>query len=500
MADQLFIGIDSGTQGSKVVVFSRHQGKILAEGSAPHHLIENERGGREQDPASWVAAIEIAMQQALALVDPACIRGISVSGQQHGFVPLDRHGEVIRPAKLWCDTETVAQCQSLTEKMGGEESVIDAIGNSMAAGFTASKILWLKEHEPENYQRLQTVLLPHDYLNYWLSGEYCTEHGDASGTACYDVRSRQWSTPLLTAIDASGKLLECLPSLRSPDEPCGRIRPELAGQWGLPGDVLIASGGGDNMMAAIGTGNVSKGVITASLGTSGTIYGFSPTPVIDRQGELAAFCSSSGGWLPLVCTMNVTVATELVRDLFGFSLDRFNAAVADADPGSGGIVLLPFFNGERTPALPQATASLHGMTATNFTRDNMCRAAMEGVTLGLRYGMEVLERNGLQPEEIRLVGGGAKSGVWRQMVADVFKRTVVSPVSTEAGALGAAIQAMWCFCNEHEGNTDIVELCDHFVALDPESRTEPDRQRSDSYDEFYGQYLELEQATRPLYT
>lgn len=499
MADQLFIGIDSGTQGSKVVVFSRNQGKVLAESSAPHLLIENERGGREQDPASWVAAIESIMEQALAAVNPKYVRAISVSGQQHGFVPLDNKGEVIRPAKLWCDTETVAQCQTLTEKLGGEASVINTIGNSIAAGFTASKILWLKEHEPENYQRLQTVLLPHDYLNYWLSGEYCTEHGDASGTACYDVRSREWSAPLLQAIDASGKLLECLPPLRDPEEPCGRIRQKLAERWGLPRDVLIASGGGDNMMAAIGTGNVSRGVITASLGTSGTIYGFSPEPVIDSEGELAAFCSSSGGWLPLVCTMNVTVATELVREVFGFTLDHFNSAVASADPGSGGILLVPFFNGERTPALPGASASLHGMTTTNFTRENICRAAMEGVTLGLRYGLEVLERNGLQPEEIRLVGGGAKSGVWRQMVADIFKRTVVSPVSTEAGALGAAIQAMWCYSHKYEGGEDILEFCNRYVELDFESRTEPDRIRTGVYDALYGRYLETELTNRPLY-
>ena len=498
MNDQLFIGIDSGTQGCKVVVFSRKFARVLAEASSPHTLMENERGGREQDPAVWISALESALTKALSAVDSSAVRAISVSAQQHGFVPLDVDGNVIRPAKLWCDTETVAQCRTITATLGGEEAAIATLGNGIAAGFTASKILWLKEHEPENYQRLRTILLPHDYLNYWLSGNCWMEHGDASGTALYDVRSRGWSNAALRAIDRDSDLAAMLPLLREADQPGGTLRAELAARWGLPKSVLIASGGGDNMMAAIGTGNVGDGVVTASLGTSGTIYGFSSSPVIDPGGELAAFCSSSGGWLPLVCTMNVTVATELVRELFKLSLDDFNAAVSSAPPGCGGILLLPFFNGERTPALPGATATLHGMTATNFTRANICRAAMEGVTLGLRYGAEVLERNGLQPREIRLVGGGAKSAVWRQLVADIFGRPVVSPVITEAGALGAALQAIWCYCTNMGEKVKIEEICGSYVQLDPDSRCRPDPARMQKYTDIYHNYLRLENQLRPL--
>lgn len=498
MNDQLFIGIDSGTQGCKVVVFSRNLGSVLAECSTPHTLLENERGGREQDPAIWVSALESALTKVLSTVDTRSVRAISVSGQQHGFVPLDREGKVIRPAKLWCDTETVAQCQTITSSLGGEDATIATIGNAVAAGFTASKILWLKEHEPENYQRLSTILLPHDYLNYWLSGDFWAEHGDGSGTAFYDIRNRQWSAAALKAIDQNNNLMDMLPPLREAGQPCGTLRPELADRWGLPKGVLIASGGGDNMMGAIGTGNVHEGVITASLGTSGTIYGYSTTPVIDPKGELAAFCSSSGGWLPLVCTMNVTVATELVRQMFNLSLDQFNAAIATATPGSNGILLLPFFNGERTPALPNGTATLHGMTTTNFTKANICRATMEGVTLGLRYGAEVLERNGMEPQEIRLIGGGAKSRVWRQMVADIFGRPVVSPMTTEAGALGAALQAMWCSCTERGERLSIDEICDHYVQLDPDSRCEPDPNLKRIYTDIYSNYLDLEKHLQQL--
>ncbi len=498
--DQLFIGIDSGTQGTKVVVLSRDRRQIIASAQAAHQIIETPQGGREQQPGWWTAACDQAMQSVLgsASVDGASIKAIGVSGQQHGLVALDAQGRVIRPAKLWCDTETTPQCHTLTKRVGGQGAVIKTIGNQIATGFTASKVVWLKEREPENYARLDTILLPHDYLNYWLTGERKTEYGDASGTAFFNVRQRRWSEALLTAMDASGRLKNCLPEMMAPTEACGQLLDQRAAAWGLPKGVLVSAGGGDNMMAAIGTGNVRSGVLTASLGTSGTIYAYSDTPVVDKQGELAAFCSSSGGWLPLVCTMNVTVATELFRRLLKFDLKQFNEQVAQAPPGAGGLLLLPYFNGERTPALPEATACLNGMTSLNFTSVNLCRAAMEGATLGLRYGLDVMLRNGIRPTDIRLVGGGAQSPVWRQLVADLFNLPVVSPVSTEAAALGAALQALWCYGNQHEGETSLTDLCNNFVQLDESTRTQPDEEASSFYADLYQRYLTLDDTMRRL--
>ncbi len=498
--DQQFIGIDSGTQGTKIVILSREQKRLKAQAYASHEIIETSLGGREQEPLWWTSACEQAMRELLKNtdIDRAQIKGIGVSGQQHGLVPLDARGEVIRPAKLWCDTETALQCRVLTERVGGEEAVLAAIGNRISAGYTASKVLWLKEQEPQNYERLDKILLPHDYLNYWLTGECKMEYGDASGTAFFDIRRRTWSDTLLNAIDDSGRLQTCLPEMIAPNEPCGELRPELSSAWGLPRDVLVAAGGGDNMMAAIGTGNVRRGLVTASLGTSGTIYAFSEIPVVDPQGELAAFCSSSGGWLPLVCTMNVTVATEQIRVLLGLDIEGFNRCVEMAPPGANGLILLPFFNGERTPDLPMAKASLTGMTPVNFTSENLSRASMEGATLGLRYGLSVLERNGIHAEEIRLVGGGAKSRVWRQMVADIFAVPVVSPMETEAGALGAALQAMWCYRSQKEGKTGIEEICDNYIDLDQNTRTYPDSQTSADYKALYGCYLNTDKILRPL--
>ena len=498
--DQLFIGIDSGTQGTKVIVLSREKGQVVASAYASHQLIENPQGGREQQPEWWITACDEAMQEVLLApeVNRDLVRAMAVSGQQHGFVPLDDQGQVIRPAKLWCDTETTAQCLAITQRVGGEAAVIEAIGNSIAVGYTASKVAWLKEMEPQHFNRLHTVLLPHDYLNYWLTGERKTEYGDASGTAYFDIRRRRWSETLINAIDDSGRFGQCLPKIVAPQDACGHLRPHLAAEWGLPQNVTVAAGGGDNMMAAIGTGNVDAGVLTASLGTSGTIYAFSDTPVVDQQGELAAFCSSNGGWLPLVCTMNVTVATELVRDLLQMDLKQFNDAVDQAPPGADGLLLLPYFNGERTPALPEATATLHGLTSFNYTPANLCRAAMEGATLGLRYGLDVMLRNGIRPAEVRLVGGGAQSRAWRQLAADIFQLPIVSPESTEAGALGAALQALWCYCNQAEGDTSLSDLCTQFVHLDDASRAQPRDSIRAFYADLYEHYLALDRTVRPL--
>ncbi|BCS89732.1 xylulokinase [Pseudodesulfovibrio sediminis] len=495
---QLYIGIDSGTQGTKAVVLDSDSGEILAEAYATHALLEDSTGLREQDPAWWIAACEQVLGEVTSKVDAASIRGIGVSGQQHGFVPLDVDGNVIRPAKLWCDTATTEQCASITEKMGGPEAVVNAIGNSVAAGFTASKVVWLKDNEPENYERLATILLPHDYINFWLTGERKTECGDASGTAYFDVAKRGWSEEVLAAMDPSGKLAECLPELIESDQPIEVVQPELARKFGLAADVLVSSGGGDNMIAAIGTGNVAPGVVTASLGTSGTIYAHADKPVIDPKGELAAFCSSAGGWLPLICTMNVTVATELTKAVLGKDTVELNALAEKAGVGAGGVMLLPYFNGERTPALPGATASLHGLTPGNYTPENLCRAAMEGATFGLKYGLDVLKRLGVNPTEIRLVGGGAKSKLWRQIVADVFGCPVVRPVVEEAGALGAAIQAVWCVQRAGGADVALADLTAQYVTMDASAGAMPVAEHVEKYADLYEKYLALDAAMRTL--
>jgi xylulokinase len=464
------LGIDCGTQSLKTVALDGDSGKVIASASKAYGLVEGLPAGHlEQDPTIWWHALEETVQKVLADLGPrkAEVAGIGVSGQQHGFVPLDANHLVIRPAKLWCDTSTTTQCDEIRTKLGGREKTIALAGNDILPGFTAPKILWLKQNEPANFAKLAHVALPHDFLNLRLTGTLRMEFGDASGTALLDVRTRQWSKEVCAAIDEN--LINKLPPVGSSTEPVGKLLPALATAWGLSPDVIISAGGGDNMMAAIGTGNISPGTVTASLGTSGTIFACAPQPVIDPQGEIAAFCDSADHWMPLLCTMNVTVATEAFRNLFGWDHDRMNKEISDVPAGADGLIFLPYLQGERTPNLPEGCGVLHGMTTLNLTPAHMARAAMEGVTLGMAYGLRRMESLGLKPSEIRLTGGGSKSPAWRQMLADIFGYPVVTMQGAEGAALGAAIQALAAATP----NESLEKLSDRCAPIAQGSRLEP---------------------------
>jgi xylulokinase len=477
----LFIGIDSGTQSTKAIVLDLEQKKVVAEARAPHTLISGlPPGHMEQHPQEWTAALDTVIAEVASKVDRSQVRGIGVSGQQHGFVPLDEQGGVIRPAKLWCDTSTVAECAALTRKFGGDKAVLKQVGLRFLPGFTAPKILWMKKHEPKNYRRLRHVLLPHDYLNFHLTGNYFMEHGDASGTALMDVRRRVWSKAAINAIDRN--LADWLPELSASHEAAGLLRPELAAKYGFSGEVLVSAGGGDNMMGAIGTGNVDQGVITASFGTSGTIYATSKKPVVDPDGEIAAFCSSTGAWLPLLCTMNVTTVTEHFRRLFSLDVRSFDTLAASAPAGAGGLLLLPYLEGERTPSVPQGSGVFLGLNSKTIQASHVARASLEGVTLGMNYGLRRLAALGVKAREIRVTGGGAKSPVWRQIMADVFGVPVVAMVEDEGAALGGALQAAWCRARkEGRASAKIGDFTSGIVALDEATRCLPDRARAAHY-------------------
>jgi xylulokinase len=478
------LGIDSGTQSTKTIALDISTGNILASAQQAYGFVETkEEGAMEQDPAVWIAAVESTITQVLQKLGPRCkeIAGIGVSGQQHGLVLLDAGDRVVRPAKLWCDTSTTAQCAELTASLGGEAAVITLTGNAMLPGYTAPKILWVRQNEPQNWEKSVSVLLPHDYINWWLTGEKSMEFGDASGTALLDVRSRTWSQPVINAV--APNLAAKLPPLRPSSEPAGTLRPELVAQWDLPSGVTVSSGGGDNMMGAIGTGNVQPGVMTASLGTSGTLYAFSNTPVVDPKGEIAAFCDSTGHWMPLACTMNVTLVTELTRKLFeGWNHDRYDVEAATVPAGSDGLLLLPYLAGERTPNLPRGSGMLHGLTTRNLTPAHLARAAMEGVTLGLAYGLSRFQDLGVNPSEIRLTGGGSQSSFWRQLCADVFGVPTVCLSSSEGAALGAALQAAWSAGKDHSMES-LHTLSDRLVKLDESTRCSPDSKNVAIYQE-----------------
>jgi xylulokinase len=470
----LCLGIDSGTTSTKTLVLDIESGKVLASTKQSYETISGlPHGHVEQDPGTWIDAVSATIREAVAQIGnrKSDIVAIGVSAQQHGLVTLDARNEPIRPAKLWCDTSTGPQAEKLNKAFGATEQLISRTGNIMVPGYTAPKLLWLKENEPHNFRRIRTVLLPHDYINSWLTGERQMEYGDASGTGLLDVQTRQWHRPLFDFIDKN--LFSKFPPLGSSMRPAGLLRDSLRQEWGLSGEILVSAGSGDNMLGALGTGNIKQGIVTVSLGTSGTVYAFTEKPVIDSKSEIATFCDSTDHWLLLACTMNVAVGIERVANLFGWDVPTLEAKVASVPAGARGLLFLPYLQGERLPNLPHGSGVLHGLNLENMNPPEMARSVVEGITMGLAYGMKRMIDLGVDPTELRLTGGGSRSAVWQQIVADVFGYPVVALKISEAAALGGAIQAAWTHCQVKGRPVALEKLVRNLVKIDKKSRKEP---------------------------
>jgi len=439
MTASLYLGLDVGTQGVKGVVIDPDARPcvIARAGQALDLLPGLPAGAAEQHPDDWWNAVVEVVHQLLSdeAVDTVSIAGIGVSGQQHGSVFVDENDRVVRAAKLWCDTSTAAEARELTE----------TIGRAVPVGFTASKVMWLARHEPDHWQGTDGVLLPHDFINLRLTGERTMEAGDASGTGWFDVRERCFDDAAVAAVDP--QLAGKLPRLLETGEAVGTVSPAAAQQLGIPEGILVAPGGGDNMMSAIGSGATRSGTVVMSLGTSGTVFTRTDSPVIDPEGLIAPFCSSDGAWLPLLCVMNCTNVTEEVRN--GYfpddpdALERLTDLAAAVEPGCGGVSFVPFLHGERVPDLPDATGTITGLRPGSFAPGVIFRAALEGITANLAMGVERMKRLGVTVDGLRLVGGGSKNPLWRQMIADAMQVPVTLPEEPESGALGAALQALW---------------------------------------------------------
>jgi len=326
------------------------------------------------------------------------------------------------------------------------------------------------------------------------------EAGDASGTALFDIKKRKWSDKAIRALDGNKNIAKCLPEVQPSNKIIGTLKPEIAEILGLSEKCIVSTGGGDNMMAAIGTGNVKQGVVTASLGTSGTIFAYSNVPVIDEKaGEIAAFCDSTGAWLPLLCVMNCTVSTELVRKAFGISIDKLGRLAKKIAPGAEGLQILPYFSGERTPNIPDGKGVAYGLNALNFTPAHFCRAAMEGAAMSINYGVEILRRKNIDPMQIRLTGGGAKSPLWRQICADVFNTECRTLKSEESAAVGAAIQALWAYETQKNGEHNIDIWTDKLVKLGRNVHL-PNKENVEIYLELYCRQQKLSTQLLPVFS
>lgn len=431
----LVAGIDSSTQSCKVVIRDADTGALVRQGRAAHP------DGSEIHPEQWWTALQEAIARAGGLDDVAAV---SVGGQQHGMVCLDSGGEVVRPALLWNDTRSAGAAADLIKTAGDGDTAAGArywaetTGTVPVASLTLTKLHWLAENEPENAARVAAVCLPHDWLTWRLmgygpgSGEaglkaLATDRSDASGTGYYSTAEGRYLPEVLAA---SLGHVPVLPRVRGPLEAAGRT----------PAGSLLAAGAGDNAAAALGAG-ARVGDAVMSLGTSGTVFAVSETPAADPSGLVAGFADAAGHYLPLVCTLNATRVFDATAALLGVELPEFNRLALSAAPGAGGLTLVPYFDGERTPNLPDATGSLHGITRSNYTPENMARAAVEGVVCSLADGLAALQGQGVSARRILLVGGGAQSPAVQEVAPRLLGHDVAVPQPGEYVADGAARQA-----------------------------------------------------------
>jgi xylulokinase len=422
MSARLVAGVDSSTQSTKVEVRDLDTGAVVARGSASHPPTTPPRS--EQEPGAWWAAFEAAW----AAAGQPVVEAISVAGQQHGMVVLDEARDVVRPAKLWNDTETAADAGWLLKQLpGGPADWADAVGSVPVAAFTITKLSWLHRSEPENWVRVAHVMLPHDWMTFRLTGELVTDRGDASGTGYWSPSSGEYRWDILSIIDNDRDWSVVVPRVAEPTE--------VVGEWN---GAKVACGTGDNMAAALGLGLV-PGAAVLSLGTSGTAYAVSDRSSADVSGAVAGFADATGRYLPLACTLNATKVTDAVGRLLGVGHDEFDQLALAAPAGSAGVTMLPYFDGERTPNLPKSTGLIAGLRS-DVSREQLARAAVEGVVCGLLDALDALAAQ-TPLREVRLVGGGARSAAYRQVVSELCDLPVMRADAEEAVATGACVQA-----------------------------------------------------------
>jgi xylulokinase len=495
------MGIDVGTTGTKTLL-TDETGQVIASTTIEYPMHTPYPLWAEQDPDDWWKATSEGIREVLAGIDSSEVAGVGLTGQMHGLVLLDNEGNVLRPCIMWNDQRTGAQCAAITERLGFDR-VIEWTANPVLPGFTAPKVLWVRENEPQVYARVAIVLLPKDFIRYRLTGEFATDKGGASGTSLLDVVGRTWSAKMAEALDIPAEWLP--PTFEGP-EVTGTITSQAAELTGLPQGLPVVAGGGDQEAQAVGTGIVREGLVSVTLGTSGVVFAHTNEPFVDPQGRLQSYCHAvPGRWHVMGVMLSAGGSLRWFRDTLGW-LETATAELTGRDPyeyltieaagapaGSEGLIFLPYLTGERMPySDPNARGTFFGLTVRH-SKAHMVRSVLEGVAYGLRDLLELVRDFGLSVEQVRASGGGARSELWRQILANVFAAELVTINITEGAAFGASLLA-----GVGAGlYSSVEEACDASIRV--VTSTEPQTQHVEVYDAYYPVYRSLYGALKPAF-
>lgn len=494
------LGIDLGTSGTKTVLFDEC-GAVIASSTQEYPLYQPKNGWAEQDPMDWYEAAINTIKKVINIsaVDPKDIVALSIAGQMHGLVMIDKDGQILGKSILWCDSRTAKQCEEITNKVGAQR-LIEINANPALTGFTAPKILWVREHLPELYAKCDCILLPKDFVRYMFTGQKAIEISDASGTNLLDIKQRIWSKEILQALDIDEKLL---PKIIESADVAGFVSKEVAALTGLNEGTIVAGGAGDNAAAALGTGVCKEGQAFVTLGTSGVVFAHTSKPAIDVLGRVHTFCAAvPNAWTAMSCTLAAGLSLRWVRDEFYTQESKMCSDIYDVmtqeaatiPTGSDGLIYLPYLMGERSPILdPNARGVFFGLSARH-SKAHLTRAVIEGITLSQRHNLEVLNNMGIKPKTLAACGGGANSLFWRQMLADCLKIKVTTIQSKEGPALGAAILAGVAA----KVYPSIEDACENIVKANDNSYL-PNAVDSAKYDAIFDLYQFLYPSLRPAF-
>jgi len=504
---QIFSGIDVSTQSQKIVVLDLENDSIIYSDSINYDedlpqyettngVIRNTQPSvSESDPNMWIDGLHLLFKRLSKKTDIiSSIKALSISGQQHGLVSVDKSGNLVKPtSKLWNDFSTQEECDILTEKVGGKENMIAEVSNSQRTGYTASKIFHMQRNEIDFFNKTHQFLLVHNYINCFLTGGIMImEQGDASGTGLWDPVKKEWSKEITKII--SNDLMSKLPPVSSSLKSIGYISNEFVKEYGFNPKCRIDSGSGDNMYGAIGTGNVDPGIVTISLGTSGTAYTIFDEPFVDTEGEISCFCDSTGRYLSLLCVSNMAGGYNTFLKKNDLSHAEFETLLSHTNPGNDGNIILPWYDGERTPDLPNACPTYFGFSHEDLNIKRIARGLIEGHVLNLYDGFSKMP---VRPKEIYLTGGLSQSKVWCQMIADIFHCQVI-PVIGEGAALGAALHAGWVWNNENGDMKKLSEIIEPFISFNEDLRCTPHPENITTYDNLKSLYSSISLKIRGL--